>query len=782
MPILVSSMRKITCATMITLFIGVAGLSCVLNQPYVVTAFTGWCAYGAVAVAALLAAAWRADAWAIVPALFVATVLLSPDALPYSFGLLLFSASFILARSVRGHASSKSGRIAAGLTGLWCMYSIVRWYFDSVLPTNITQSTANSLAGINWLNDTSWPRILMPLGHANYTSGVGVILLPIFIGLSLLKTETKARRIGWAFFSTLALVLIFGGGSRAALLAPPVVLFAWVLLAPSPMISSKMKIGITAVGLIATSTAMMMHPHFRHWASNPDEIAYSDLIRRDYIEGAWAMFLKKPLTGYGAGSLPANFAYFNPPHAEYVSCYHAHNTLVQWLAEFGLLGILLFLVVAILCVAALHQSSRISGNVKPVTTGLVIAAAGYTLFSLFDYQANIPALGALRGASLGGISAFVLPARESRYYRGAQKAARVLLFAGAGYATLLICLEVPARLDVLRTKESLKADVTRAALHISEAAESAPGNAAIHGYAAIIYERVAVAKKSAPVAELADREWALAALAAPNFPQLKTYRALRINPTDPRKAIMLFKDSLGMGPKFPAAWRGLAEAYHRLGDRESAASVIALSLFVRPENAVDPALQSGGFGISTSEIQRRFDALVSDYAQEFPGDRFALHELAVAQKQIRTWYAAAGVPMDFVRANPDWSDKPAWRLLAKTLPTSATQKYDRQEAIRALTATVFASQDYTLSKAETEVLLDQYLGKSHAPFSGVRTVLTPEPILHFASYLGVGDLSAIGFPSYAREDLLAYLLLYEGTPPRIRADKRFLLKRVNRLP
>lgn len=768
-------------ATIFALVLGVAGLSCVVNQPLFVGSFYGWCACGALVVAALLAAAWRADSRAIVPAVLAAVVLASPYALPYSFGVLLFAAAFILARSLHGDAASRVGRFAACVAGLWCAYVIVRWCFDAVVPALAARETSNRLAGETWLTDTPWPRMLMPLGHANYTSGVGVILLPVFVGLALWKKERPAWRALWAFFALLAFALIPGGGSRAGFLAPPVAFAAWVLLAPASMISLKRKIGFVAAGAFATGAAVMFHPHFREWISNPDAISYSDLVRRDYVEGCWTMFLEKPLTGWGAGALPANFSPFNPPGAEHVSCYHAHTTPVQWLVEFGPAGVLLYAAIAALCLVALGRVSRRADEAMPVMTGLVVAASGYTLFALFDYQTNIPAPGALWGAVLGCVAAGTLRSGESRSGFWIQKISRPTLLVAAGYAALLVLSEAPARREVFLAKATLGADLAGAARHMADAADSAPGLAAIHGYAAVVYDRFASAKNSSGAAGLADREWERATLAAPNFPQLKTYRALHLSPTDPRKAVALFKESLRDGPKFPAAWRGLAEAYFRLNDRDSVASVIALSLFVRPENAFDPALRSGAFGVEAEEVRRRFDDLVAGYAREFPGDRFALRELAVVQKQIHAWYAAGG-PMDFARANPTRSENPVRRLLAKRLPLSGDERFDRPAAIRALTAAVFVSQDYTLDESQAGVLLDRYLGKPGAPFAGVRTVMTPESTLHFGSYLGVSDLAEIGFPSYAREDLLANLFLYDAGPPRIRADKRFLLNRLAKLP
>lgn len=766
----------------LALVLSVTGLSCAMNQPLFVGSFYGWCGYGLLAIAALAVAAWRADDLALLPALLVVVVAASPHALPYSFGVLLFAAAFILARSARGEHVERLGRGAMFIAGLWCVYALLKWYFVSVVPAGEAQATANRLAGETWLTGNRWPAMVVPIGHANYTSGIGVILSPIFAGLAASGKQGRGWRFLWLVFAGLALALIVAGGSRAGLLAPAVACAGWLALAPASLITPRRKLQFFAAGGVLMAGAVMLHPHFRAWLADPGMIAYSDLVRRDYVQGCWAMFLERPLTGWGAGALPANFPPFNPPGGEFVSCYHAHTTPMQWLAEFGAGGVILFAAIGGLCLAAVRRVSRLTEGSGPVITGLVLAAAGYAVFSLFDYQTNIPGPGVLWGATLGIASTIVLPRKESASTNRMQKLSRILLIGGAGYAALIVMKEIPARRDVAGAGAAQSTDLPLAAREMADATGSAPDNAAIHGYAAIIYGRFALEKNSPQAGELADKEWERASFSAPGFPQLKTYRALQLSPVNPRKAVSLFKESLHDGPKFAPAWRGLAEAYFRAGERDAVVTTIALSMFVRPENAFDPALRGGSFGVAPGEVERRFDALVAEYGKEFPEDRFALRELNTVEKQLKAWRDAGGIPAAFMAANPTWSDRPAWRLLAKHLPLDATRPFDRPAAIRALTATVFASQAYLMSEAQAGVLLDQYLGKSGAPFSGVRTVATPESLLYFGSYLGVSDLTGIEFPSYDREDLLAYLLLYEGSAPRIRADKRFLTSRLDKLP
>lgn len=763
------------------LIMGLAVLSLGLNQVLFVGTFVGWCGYGVLVAAALLVAAWRADGVAIIPAMLAIAVVGSPSALPYSFGVLLFACAFVLARDAVLADDAKSGKFAAILAGLWCVFALIRWYIISVSPELAAHETAIRLAGENWLPSFVWPRIAMPVGHANYTSGIGLLLLPVFIGLVWREKESKWLRVTWFLFSLASGVLLIGGGSRAAILALPFAFASWIAFAPGDLVSWKRKLNLLFFGFMTMIGTVALKPSILERFTKHDANLYSDLIRRDYVIGCWHMFLEKPFAGWGAGALPGQFAPFMPADGGKAACYHAHSTPFQWLVEFGIAGGLLFLAVALFSAVANIQSSRVMGCRSSILVGGAVSAAAYTIFSLFDYQTNIPILGAMWGAVLGVAFAGIKVIPQLRFFCRFRHLPRLVFAFTLLVFSVRITVEIPLRKEIFAAAQVMSHDRNLAARHLAAAVDASPDSSVGHGYAAFVFSLAAQDKPVSTrieIATLVSREWAVAVESAPHYPPLRTYAAFAFAERDPHAACAAFKAALRADPKSPLAWRGLAESYARL-DHPAAAEALALGCLVSPELALDPLLARGVFRTTPAAVLARLDALSLAYAKEFPSPARVIADLDTARMRLHLWHAAHGVPLVFLRRDTDpvVAGTPAIQLLLR----HTTPETPREQTRRALVAVVFWHHRLSIDDATAERLLAQFIGESKEPFTGPRLVGVPESLLHFGSYLGVSDLATTTTQLQTRDDLWTSILFSPALNP-LRLNRNFLLSRLDSLP
>ena len=749
-----------------------AVLSGVPNQLLFVGTFAGWVGYGAVACGALALAARYAGLRSLPFAMVAMVALLSPFALPYSYGLLLFAAAFAIASRLKTLPEGRfAGLAAAVIAGAWCVYAIGCWAVLQLVPAAEWAATTNRLAGETWVPALDFVRMTVPLGHANHTSGLGVLLLPVFAALAF--ASRKRARVVWALAACAAGLMIFAGGSRAALLAPGVVLVAFVLLLPARRVSPRRKAGLVAACVVATALLVAVHAPFRAWLLSPSIKSASDLTRRDYAEGCLAMLRAKPLTGFGAGSLPTAFPAYAPDNMEQFSCYHAHSTPFQWGAEFGIPGIALFLLVAGLSGFALWRVSRSEGTVFSPGTGLATASAAYALFCLFDYQANIPALGVVCGGVLGS----ALPvSRSDPHDAGAIRRAGIFTARGFFAAAAVAAAWTTVSGSYFRgeIRAAARASSSDEALdHFLHAADAAPENAGVHGLAAAALEEKATRTGDARFVALADREWAGAQRLAPGIPHFAMRRGLLALTRDPVAAKGFFKEALATDPKLRQAWTGLAAAYWKSGDVASAEETLALELFSHPEERYSP-FWSRLSGVSATSVVRRFESLRARYAVAHPGDTFALRELGRCSALFARRAAAGEDLAAYVRPLAGNSE---WRK--KLFP--AMERGD-EAALRALIAATYATQSVVISPDRAAPLLRAYRGEAGASgYAGVRTVAVPEDTLWYGAYLGVADMPWHS-PFLRQEDLLASLFVTDDLPAEIRASREFLREGFARLP
>ena len=283
--------------------------------------------------------------------------------------------------------------IAAG--GLM-LVSIGYWLFDRLNLTNDHVFSASIFERRN----------PFPLGHANYTAGLALLSLPWLVRAAI-QQRGFYRITAWVA-SVLALLAMVLSGSRGGLIGLGTLGIGTLLNAGLGW----KKFIVFAGGAVAVAGLLALgNPRIRALTSphsESDEPNSSSVQRTAMFDGGIKMVLDRPLFGWGVGSTPLAF----PRYRQYLdggaeNILQLHNTPVEILATTGSVGFLLS--VAFLALAFRNRSHA------PVAA---IALAGCAVFSLTDYQLDVPVI----VFALAMLAAQLAPGREepaSRRLRGA---------------------------------------------------------------------------------------------------------------------------------------------------------------------------------------------------------------------------------------------------------------------------------------------------------------------------------------------------------------------------
>jgi O-antigen ligase len=221
-----------------------------------------------------------------------------------------------------------------------------------------------------------------PLGHSNYTAGLALLMLPVFGALAF-QTRGTLRAL-WVFSLGLALLMLFTSGSRGGLVGLAVLAFvqlptlARALRVRLWLVTLVVLLGVTALVAFNPRTRTLIAPR----AAGPD-LRESTVQRTAMLSAGLALGRERPLLGWGPGATPLAY-----PRVRALldggteNVLQLHSAPVQLWAEFGALGLLAALLLAILAARAAWTDSA----VRPVFLGLL----GYAFFSFTDWQLDVP--------------------------------------------------------------------------------------------------------------------------------------------------------------------------------------------------------------------------------------------------------------------------------------------------------------------------------------------------------------------------------------------------------
>ena len=380
---------------------------------------------GLVVVAAVAAGAWRAGE-VQVPRLTILFAL---------FALVVYGQSFIVAIPYREHAELWMWYLlwAAALifAGRAMRFQIGMATVVTVLATAVAigalLAAGSGLA--QWLTVSDYLSPLVATGGSAFLLG-NVMQHNLFANYLLLGIVSVAylwhvRRIGTPLLIGTLVLLAFNlqfASSRASLLMLAgltisvviwrwhasisncananrwlyAALFAWLLILLSMQLAQLPS--ISEIGYIS-SNASMGGTESMSRALDPES------VRLFHFEKAWGMFLSSPWFGVGVGSYAwQNYiletVWINSPAGGFGIENNAHNIVLHFLAEFGVVGLLFLCLLAVMAIRGIAREIRVRATPESIWIAAVVLAE--TLHSLVEYplwHAHFLGLAAL---ALGG--------------------------------------------------------------------------------------------------------------------------------------------------------------------------------------------------------------------------------------------------------------------------------------------------------------------------------------------------------------------------------------------
>ena len=217
-----------------------------------------------------------------------------------------------------------------------------------------------------------------PLGHSNYTAGLMLLGLPWLV-LAARRGRGSIRRGAW-IMSGLLLLILFTSGSRGGLLG---LASLGVVALFNAKLGWKRFTLFAGLAVVAAGLLAVANPRIRALLGSREAAAepnISTVQRAAMFQAGVLMTADRPLLGWGPGSTPLVF----PRYRQHLgggaeNVLQLHNAPLEILASLGVAGLL---VGVFFLGLAWRNRSR-----APVAAS---ALAGYAVFSLTDYQLDVP--------------------------------------------------------------------------------------------------------------------------------------------------------------------------------------------------------------------------------------------------------------------------------------------------------------------------------------------------------------------------------------------------------
>lgn len=272
-----------------------------------------------------------------------------------------------------------------------------------------------------WREEIWASRNPFPLGHSNYTAGLALLMIPVFG--SLAAATWGRRRVLWILAAVAALATLITSGSRGGLLG-----LTALALVNVPAIARALRLRLWIIALvsaIALAALFYFNPRARSLLTGERTSAIvreSNDQRSAMLAAGFALGHERPLLGWGPGTTP--LAYPRVRHlldGGVENVLELHDVPVQLYAEFGLCGV----ASALFLLGLIARAAWRDPSVRPVFYSLV----GYGVFSITDWQIDIPIFTASLALSLAFLAPPPDPARTTTAIRPVLGGALIALFA-----------------------------------------------------------------------------------------------------------------------------------------------------------------------------------------------------------------------------------------------------------------------------------------------------------------------------------------------------------------
>ncbi len=439
-----------------------------------------------------------------------------------------------------------------------------------------------------------------PLGHWNYTGGLGLLTFPWLAGL--VWYERRWWRAGWIVASALAATAFFTAASRGAVLgalaAAAVAGLLWLSLHRP---SRRQWVGLGLATVLVVAGLLATNGRLRALVADPSILFQrneSDVQRIGMLQGGGWLGLERPWVGHGPGMVPFVYPEVRARLVGGVeTSYQLHNAPLHWWATTGFVG--LAALGAFLCILGREWWRwRREPAGAPRTFALLggVALAGYAGLALTDYQLDVITLLALAGLWAGMLLA--RPADADGF--GAGRRGRwlpwVLGVAGAGAVAVLaphwrahqLHWTALAETSVEETSVTERVVLARRLL---ASVDAAPWCAHYRNQAGFQLARAAGESGDAGLRQAARRVLASSLeIDAAQEPVQSALGWLWL-PDDPAPARAHFSQALRLLPDRPSTHLGLALACLGAGDERGCVQALAMELLVNPAFVASPYWQ-----------------------------------------------------------------------------------------------------------------------------------------------------------------------------------------------
>ncbi len=605
-----------------------------MTWPYVGIAWLWW-------VAPLLVALWclyrRRDADPLLTATGLATLLaasisaiwapLPALSAPHFWPLAGFGGLLLLAAH-RTSLASAAAQLLPLLSAAFTWISLGGWIG--------THAGSGSLWSIR--ND-------YPFGHSNTTAGALLLGLP-WLTLATIKARHPIARVAFGITILAALVALAATSSRAAVgvlgvgIAAATLVGVWRAPWSFPRKALLVAVAGTVIlaGVLSNERLRDLVLH-QQWSGIA---AASNSQRGAMLEAGWQLWERRPLLGYGPGSVPFAYPLVRAQLGSALDdVLQLHSTPIHLAATLGLAGsIAAALGMVWFSRRSLQRLRQLS--LPPLTA--ITSLAGYGLFALTDYQLDQPWIAAVLALN---VSLLAWP-QPSAANRRAPLRPAILFFIGLACGLIL-----PNTLRDLRARaayhDALGATSDAAALNgFARAAEFNPRDPYYRHQEASLAFQLSL-RTADPAIRTGLRNRARRALEATldagPTPEYATLNLawLDLEDGDPANAQAMFGVARQFAPTRQDLLIGTALTHHALGQPEAATTTLALAFLQDPTDIGLPLWQNSTLRVLRDQARHWLQQRATTLTSRQPD---APQRLA----EIETWATAfdtqaAGLPL-----------------------------------------------------------------------------------------------------------------------------------------
>jgi O-antigen ligase len=265
------------------------------------------------------------------------------------------------------------GFLAGGLfTSLWAVSQVLGLGEGAWLAIVRTQFQGRATAG---------------MGNPDFLAGYLLTVWPMALAL-LMRAQKTAAKVFWAFLFICSLAALLSTGSKAGWLGFAAGLLVFVFFVWKDKIGNGRQWLLVLVAMLILSLFIPpMSGRLMELASGHGD---SIRFRREVWSGVVQMIRDRPLQGTGFGTFEAAYPAYRPlslmmHQAERnYDLDHAHNWVLEWAAETGVVGLFLMLAFWFFVLAQWWKLYRANAIPKSLAVGFFAVAAGVGVDNLFD--------------------------------------------------------------------------------------------------------------------------------------------------------------------------------------------------------------------------------------------------------------------------------------------------------------------------------------------------------------------------------------------------------------